>query len=133
LAGADTVLLIVKMLTESELLRLVKYTRSLGMEPLVEVNTVSELKTALKVDSKVIGVNNRDLTTFNVDLGTTSNVISGLQDENNDIVVLALSGISTVEDINSFTKDGVYGFLIGESLMRKGDKVGEFIAELKSA
>lgn len=134
LAGADTVLLIVKMLTEKELDRLVKYSRSLDIEPLVEVNTAEELETALRVDAKVIGVNNRNLANFNVDLGTTTDVLASIDEQTKkDLVFLALSGINSVEDVKAYTSQNVYGFLIGESLMRKGDKVGEFIQELKSA
>lgn len=133
LAGADTVLLIVKMLSESGLDRLVKYARSLDIEPLVEVNTAEELATALRVDSKVIGVNNRNLTNFNVDLGTTTDVLASIdQDKKKDLVFLALSGINSVDDVKAYTSQNVYGFLIGESLMRKGDQVGEFIQQLKS-
>lgn len=133
LAGADTVLLIVKMLKEEELLRLIAFARSLEIEPLVEVNTVEELTLALQVGSKVIGVNNRNLKNFNVDLDTTKQVLSILKDsEKHDLVFLALSGINSKEDVQAYAKDEIYGFLIGESLMRKGDQVGQFIAELKS-
>lgn len=133
LAGADTVLLIVKMLSEDELIRLIKYSRSLDIEPLIEVNTADELSTALKVGSKVIGVNNRNLKNFNVDLDTTTNVLSNISSEQRkDLVFLALSGISTPSDVKTYVDQNIYGFLIGESLMRKGDKVGEFIKELQS-
>lgn len=131
LSGADTVLLIVKMLTEDELAELVQYSRSLGMEPLVEVNTEEELQTALKYNSRVIGVNNRNLHTFDVDLKTTTNVLSELP-QGSDVYVLALSGISTVEDVQNYTKQGVTGFLIGEALMRRGESVGSFISELQA-
>lgn len=133
LAGADTVLLIVKMLTEEELTKLIKYARSLDIEPLVEVNTSDELAVALKVGSKVIGVNNRNLKDFNVDLDTTTSVLSGITaEQRKELVFLALSGISGAADVKSYVDQKVYGFLIGESLMRKGDKVGEFIKELQS-
>jgi anthranilate synthase / indole-3-glycerol phosphate synthase len=132
LSGADTVLLIVKMLTENELIKLIEYSRSLDIEPLVEVNTADELKLAIKVGSKVIGVNNRNLKNFNVDLDTTTSVLSSVSvDAKKDLVFLALSGISTKDDVKAYVDQNVYGFLIGESLMRKGDKVGEFIKELQ--
>lgn len=133
LAGADTVLLIVKMLTERELVSLLAYSRELDMEPLVEVNTAAELATAVRIGAKVVGVNNRDLNTFNVDLNTTGDVMSSLDDKSREeVVVLALSGISTVEDVRAYTQQNVYGFLIGEALMQRGDAAGEFITELKS-
>lgn len=133
LAGADTILLIVKMLTVEELTRLLKYARSLDVEPLVEVNTSDELSIALKVGSKVVGVNNRNLKDFNVDLDTTTSVLSNITAEQKaDLVFLALSGISSAADVKSYVDQKVYGFLIGESLMRKGDQVGEFIKELQN-
>lgn len=133
LSGADSILLIVKMLSKDELIRLIKYSRSLDIEPLVEVNTADELEIALNVGSKVIGVNNRNLKNFNVDLDTTTSVLSNITlEQRKDVVFLALSGISTVEDVKSYVDQNVFGFLIGESLMRKGEKVGEFIKELQS-
>ena len=83
LAGADTILLIVKMLNDEKLLHeLYEYSLDLGMVPLVEVNNSKELKQALKLtykgtteDGLIIGVNNRNLTTFDVDLNTTSSLV----------------------------------------------------------
>ncbi|VEU21840.1 DEKNAAC102815 [Brettanomyces naardenensis] len=126
LAGADTVLLIVKMLSSEELKRLFNYSRSLDMEPLVEVNTAEEMKRALELGARVIGVNNRNLNDFSVDLSTTT-VMKQLVPKERDVILLALSGISSSKDIAEYKTQGVYGFLIGEALMRKGDKVGEFI------
>ena len=76
LAGADTVLLIVKMLDLDTLTKLYKYSQSLGMEPLVEVNNEQEMEIAVKLGSKVIGVNNRNLANFEVDLDTTSRLMN---------------------------------------------------------
>lgn len=130
LAGADTVLLIVKMLTETELSELYKYAKSLDMEPLVEVNTPAEMQSALALGARVIGVNNRNLNDFTVDLDTTTKMKSLVP--KGDTILLALSGISTLDDVKTYEADGVYGFLIGEALMRKGDQVGSFIKELTS-
>jgi anthranilate synthase / indole-3-glycerol phosphate synthase / phosphoribosylanthranilate isomerase len=126
LAGADTVLLIVKMLDEGTLTRLYKYSLSIGMEPLVEVNTVDEMSVAIKLGSKVIGVNNRNLTSFEVDLKTTSNLLEMVP---KDTVVCALSGISGPEDVEAYRKDGVGAVLIGEALMRAEDTTA-FIKKL---
>ncbi|KAI9792732.1 MAG: bifunctional tryptophan synthase trp1 [Peltula sp. TS41687] len=115
LAGADTVLLIVKMLEEKELTRLYNYSLSLKMEPLVEVNSAAEMKRAVKLGAKIIGVNNRNLTSFEVDLETTSRLMDLVPE---DAIVCALSGISTSSDIEQYKKQGVKGFLIGEALMR---------------
>ncbi|GMG39618.1 unnamed protein product [Ambrosiozyma monospora] len=119
------------MLEFEQLLQLFKYAKSLGMEPLVEVNNSEELQKAVKIGSKVIGVNNRNLHDFNVDLNTTSK-LNELVPKDQGIILLALSGISSKEDVKTYKDSGVYGFLIGEALMRKGEKVGEFIDELLS-
>jgi anthranilate synthase/indole-3-glycerol phosphate synthase/phosphoribosylanthranilate isomerase len=131
LAGADTVLLIVKMLDDELLARLYNYSKSLGMEPLVEVNSREEMTRALKLGSRVIGVNNRDLHSFKVDLETTS----GLADmiDADKVTLCALSGISSRADVERYEKDNVGAVLVGESLMRAGKGVTNFIAELLAA
>lgn len=128
LAGADTVLLIVKMLSDEELSRLYNYSKELGMEPLVEVNNVEEMQRALKIGSRVIGVNNRDLHSFKVDLETTSGLISMVA--NKDVILCALSGISSREDVERYEKEGVGAVLVGEALMRAGSEVASFIDKI---
>ncbi|KAK6463815.1 indole-3-glycerol phosphate synthase-domain-containing protein [Scheffersomyces coipomensis] len=143
LAGADTVLLIVKMLDNFTLLQeLYEYSLSLGMVPLVEVNDKPELDQALKLtyngsneEPLIIGVNNRNLTTFNVDLNTTTSLVKDAKSSarKGDVLVLALSGITSVDDVKHYKyNDNVDGFLIGESLMRAEEKgqAGEFLHEL---
>ncbi|KAL8942917.1 MAG: hypothetical protein Q9216_001392 [Gyalolechia sp. 2 TL-2023] len=114
-AGADTILLIVKMLDESTLWRLYQYSLSLGMEPLVEVNNVDEMDIANRLGAKVIGVNNRNLTSFEVDLDTTSRLMHKVP---NGSIVCALSGISGPNDVNAYKNNGVGAVLVGEALMR---------------
>ncbi|KAI3343333.1 indole-3-glycerol phosphate synthase [Ustulina deusta] len=126
LAGADTVLLIVKMLDEELLTRLYKYSVSLGMEPLVEVQNADEMATAVKLGSKVIGVNNRNLESFEVDLSTTSRLRSLVPQET---IICALSGINTHEDVIANHKDGVNAILVGEAIMRAPD-ASQFIEQL---
>jgi len=126
LAGADTVLLIVKMLDVETLTRLYKYSQSLNMEPLVEVNNVEEMEIAVKLGSKVIGVNNRNLTNFEVDLETTSRLVEMVPKET---ILCALSGISGPKDVASYQKNNVGAVLVGEALMRARD-TAQFIAEL---
>lgn len=126
LAGADTVLLIVKMLSVDQLTKLYHYSRSLGMEPLVEVNTPEEMKIAVDLGSQVIGVNNRDLTSFEVDLGTTSRLMDQVPEST---IVCALSGISGPKDVEAYKKEGVRAILVGEALMRAAD-TSAFVAEL---
>ncbi|KAI6248532.1 Multifunctional tryptophan biosynthesis protein [Erysiphe necator] len=115
LAGADTVLLIVKMLDEKKLIELFQYSQSLGMEPLVEVNTHEEMKTALKIGSKVIGVNNRNLINFEVDLETTNRLLDKVPE---GITICALSGIKGAKDVEAYLKNRVSAVLVGEALMR---------------
>ena len=126
LAGADTVLLIVKMLNEETLKRLYHYSQSLGMEPLVEVNTVEEMEVALRLGSKVIGVNNRNLANFEVDLETTSRLMDGVPA---GTIVCALSGISGPKDVEPYQQNNVGAVLVGEALMRAKD-TAQFVREL---
>ncbi|PQE33955.1 anthranilate synthase component 2 protein [Rutstroemia sp. NJR-2017a WRK4] len=126
LAGADTVLLIVKMLDDATLTRLYHYSISLGMEPLVEVNTADEMSVAVKLGAKVIGVNNRNLTSFEVDLETTSRLLDQVPKET---IVCALSGIAGPKDVEAYQKNGVGAVLVGEALMRTRDTAA-FIREL---
>lgn len=143
--GADTVLLIVAMLSDDELQRLYEYARfTRGMEPLVEVNNADELKRALRVGAKVIGVNNRNLHDFQVDMGTTSRIAevieqqqqdqlreqaNGAQTDTRKVILAALSGITGREDVVRYQKEGVGAALVGESLMRADDK-GKFVRTL---
>ncbi|KAL2271879.1 hypothetical protein VTJ83DRAFT_1250 [Remersonia thermophila] len=126
LAGADTVLLIVKMLEPELLERLYKYSLSLGMEPLVEVQNAAEMEIALRLGAKVIGVNNRNLENFEVDLGTTGRLRSMVP---SDTFLCALSGINSHQDVLDCKRDGVSGILVGEAIMRAADPT-TFIREL---
>ena len=141
LAGADSVLLIVKMLDRQKLGDLYHYSRSLGMEPLVEVNTAEEMDIAMRLGARVVGVNNRNLNNFEVDLDTTSRL---MQKASPETIICALSGISGAKDIQAYQntvhsvqaqsseRGGAVGaVLIGEALMRASD-TATFIKELFS-
>ncbi|KAG6001764.1 bifunctional tryptophan synthase trp1 [Claviceps pusilla] len=128
LAGADTVLLIVKMLDNELLERLYKYSQSLGMEPLVEVQTAEEMEIAVKLGSKVIGVNNRNLESFEVDMDTTGRLRKMVPE---NTLICALSGINSHKDVLMCKNDGVNAVLVGESIMRAPD-ASTFITELCS-
>ena len=125
--GADTILLIVSMLTETLLRDLYAFSLELGMEPLVEVNNAKEMEMALSLPAKVIGVNNRNLHDFNVDMNTTSRLSDMVTDK--DVILCALSGISTPADVQRYASEGVGAVLIGESLMRAKNP-SAFIREL---
>ncbi|KAH7159945.1 indole-3-glycerol phosphate synthase-domain-containing protein [Dactylonectria estremocensis] len=128
LAGADTVLLIVKMLETELLERLYKYSLSMGMEPLVEVQNAEEMTIAVQLGSKVIGVNNRNLESFEVDLNTTSRLRSMVPDTT---IICALSGINSHEDVVMCKNDGINAVLVGEAIMRAPD-ASVFISQLCS-
>ncbi|KAL7807387.1 indole-3-glycerol phosphate synthase domain-containing protein [Trichoderma aethiopicum] len=128
LAGADTVLLIVKMLEVELLERLYKYSLSLGMEPLVEVQNADEMTIAVKLGAKVIGVNNRNLETFEVDINTTGRLRSMVSDST---IICALSGINKHQDVLDCKRDGINAVLVGEAIMKAPDAT-IFISELCS-
>lgn len=124
--GADAVLLIVAILKDAELTSLLKLTRSLGMEALVEVVTAEELSRALAAGASVIGVNNRNLRNFTVDTTKTGRVLSeagliGPGSKASGKVLLALSGIQSRVDVQGYRASGVHGVLVGEALMRAPD------------
>jgi len=126
LAGADTVLLIVKMLEHDLLDRLYNYSLSLGMEPLVEVQNADEMSTAVGLGAKVIGVNNRNLESFEVDLDTTSRLRSMVPEHT---IICALSGINSHQDVLMCKNDGVNAILVGEAIVR-AKNTSQFIRQL---
>mmetsp|Transcript_13666 Transcript_13666/g.31974 ORF Transcript_13666/g.31974 Transcript_13666/m.31974 type:complete len:545 (+) Transcript_13666:31-1665(+) len=118
--GGDTALLIVAVLSPSELAGLIAASRDLGFEPLVEVNTEGEMKVALASGAKVIGVNNRNLHTFSVDMGTTER-LGKMVPAGSGIQLVSLSGVSKPEDVAPALAGGAAGVLVGEALMRAED------------
>lgn len=124
--GADIILLIVSALELSQIKEFRQVAESLGMNAIVEVHSEVELETALKAESNIIGINNRDLKTFNVSL-KVSKQLSGLVPEGK--IVVAESGISSRQDIDELLDSGVETFLVGESFMR-ADKPGEKLKTL---
>ncbi|KAK0494809.1 anthranilate synthase [Armillaria luteobubalina] len=128
--GADTILLIVGLLPEVALRDLYAYSLELGMEPLVEVNNAREMDLALSLPAKVIGVNNRNLHDFRVDMDTTTRLVDMAKGK--DVILCALSGITSAADVSRYTSQGVDGVLIGETLMRAKDPAA-FIRQLLPA
>lgn len=125
--GADTVLLIVACLNDATLRGLMEFARELGMEPLVEVNNASEMERALEAGATFIGINNRDLRDFSVDLGTTDRLASMV---GKGVLLAALSGISERADVERFQQAGAGAVLVGESLMRAADPAAK-VRELR--
>jgi indole-3-glycerol phosphate synthase len=116
--GADCLLLIVAMLSPVQLAELMQLSRQLGMMNLVEVHNTSELEIALHSGATVIGINNRDLNSFKVDLKTTSKLRPLIPA---DRLVVSESGIKTRKDMRQLQEWGVNAALIGEALMTSPD------------
>ena len=117
-AGADAALLIVAALTDSQLADLHELIISLGMATLVEVHNEAEMERGLKLGAKLIGINNRDLKTFNVDLETTARLAKLVPD---DVVLVAESGLKTADDVYRMGQLGANAVLVGETLVKSDD------------
>ncbi len=115
---ADSFLLIAAILSDAELSELLATGRELGMEPLVEVHTHDELQRVLRARARLIGVNNRDLRTFNVCLETSLELIREIP---RDCVAVSESGLHSASDMARLRDAGFSAFLIGESLMQASD------------
>ncbi len=118
--GADTFLLIAKILSEEEMSKLIQYGREFGMEPLVEIHSEEEGKKSISAGAKIVGINNRNLETFTVDINLSKELAPKLKKWGAEVVV-AESGLSSKEELLELKKHSVDAFLIGESLMREKD------------
>jgi indole-3-glycerol phosphate synthase len=138
--GADAILLIVAILTDVQLARFHLLAMEAGLSALVEVHDEAELDRALKMGANLVGVNNRDLKTFKVDLATTEKLATrlvesrrskdeGLNPKHRSTMLVAESGIHTRADVERLKRCGAGAVLVGESLMRGGD-IGAKVREL---
>ena len=118
-AGASVILLIVAALTDEQLARLHRYATEQQLEVLVEVHDEEELARALQIDARIIGVNNRNLKTFELDLAQTETIARKFA--RHDIAFISESGIWSADDATRVANAGAKGILVGESLMRSGD------------
>jgi indole-3-glycerol phosphate synthase len=119
-SGADSFLLIVAALTDEELKRLYELGRTLQSDVLVEVHDLAEMDRALEIDADIIGINNRNLHTFEVDLKTTAELAPEIP---SDCLGISESGIRGREDVKAVVAEGIHCVLVGETLMRDGDPV----------
>lgn len=121
--GADAVLLIVSCLSDEHLAQFHDLATAAGLTALVEVHDAAELDRALAVGARLIGVNNRDLKTFTVDLNTTVSLAGRVADRirSGEILFVAESGIHSRADVEQLTACGAKAILVGESLMREAD------------
>ncbi|WP_312094444.1 indole-3-glycerol phosphate synthase TrpC [Niallia sp.] len=117
--GADIVLLIAAALEDEKLHELYTYATELGLEVLLEVHNEEELERALKTDAQLIGVNNRNLKTFEVTLETTEKLAARIKE--NGRYMVSESGISTYDDILKVTSSGANAILVGETFMKASD------------
>jgi len=127
--GADAVLLIVAALGDGRLNDLYRHARSLGFTPLVEVHSRDELDRALEIGPEVIGINNRDLRTFQVDLGVTAQLRRHVP---RDCVLVSESGIREPQHVRDMAALGVDAVLVGEALVTSED-AGTTLRALKKA
>jgi len=115
MAGADAVLLIVRILSQAQLCDYLALCQALLVDALVEVHSAEEIETATRAGARLIGINNRNLRSFKTDVATAENLVRLLE---SDQVAVAESGIRTREDIRRLMQSGIWNFLIGESLVR---------------
>jgi indole-3-glycerol phosphate synthase len=126
--GADCILLIVAALNDHQLAELSNTAMELGMDVLVEVHDMDELERALQTASPLIGINNRNLRTFEVSLNTTLDMRSAVPP---DRLLITESGIVTREDVQAMRSNNVHAFLVGETFMRAQDP-GQELSKLFS-
>ncbi|PWL37435.1 indole-3-glycerol phosphate synthase TrpC [Flagellimonas aquimarina] len=130
--GADVILLIAAILSKNEIKTLSEAAKSLGLDVLLEVHNIEELHKSIMPSLDMLGVNNRNLKTFEVSLETSKNLSKLIPDE---FVKVSESGISSIEAIKDLKQYGYQGFLIGENFMKTenpGKYASEFIKELES-
>lgn len=126
--GASVILLIAAALPEAKLQELYDYAKSLELDVLFEVHDEKEAELALKIGAEIIGINNRNLKTFEVDLAVTERLSSLLQSE--DIILISESGIRTRGDVERAENAGAKAILVGETLMRS-PHISETMNELR--
>ncbi len=124
--GADCILLIAAALSDAQMAELEAQAHTLGMAVLVEVHDRAELQRALRLKTPLVGINNRNLRTFDVSLDTTLGLLA---DVPNDRLLVTESGIHTRADVQRLRAAGVHAFLVGEAFMR-ADEPGEALATL---
>jgi indole-3-glycerol phosphate synthase len=117
-AGADAILLIARILTPEKLVRLYRLCRDLGMDALVEIHTPEDARIVAGCGARLVGINNRNLSTFETDIAIAMDLVARLSPGQ---VPVAASGISGPADIQQNLDAGIFNFLVGESIVRSGD------------
>jgi indole-3-glycerol phosphate synthase len=124
-AGADAILLLASLLDARQLADFIGLLEAYGCDALVEVHDEAELDRAMKAQARIIGVNNRDLRSFHVDLATSERLGALMP---GDVIRVAESGIRTRDDVQRLRKAGFHAFLVGESLLRQDDRAAAVAA-----
>ncbi len=117
--GADCILLISRLLSSEKLIELVKFSLDLGMEVIVEIHTQEDLKKALLTETRIIGINHRDLDTFHIDLSCSFRLIKSIPA---DYKIICESGIRKSQDLVPLINLGIRCFLIGEAFLTSSDR-----------
>ncbi|MDR3223379.1 MAG: indole-3-glycerol phosphate synthase TrpC [Methanobrevibacter sp.] len=122
LLGASSILLITSILDSDELKKFIELSYKLDIHPLVETHNFNEIKIAINAGARIIGINNRNLKDFTVNIENSLNLVKRIQKISKDITIISESGIKNCEDIKLLNDNNIDGVLIGESLMRSDDK-----------
>lgn len=117
--GADVILLIAAAMNPARLEQLYRYATGLGLEVLLEIHTEEEAVIANDLNANIVGINNRDLKTFNVDLATTERLAEQIKDP--ATLLISESGMKTTADVERVQQAGVSGILVGETIMQSND------------
>ncbi len=123
LIGADIILLIAAILDKNKINKFLEICRELGMEAIVEIHNQVELRKVIETKAKIIGINNRNLNNFTVDINTTGKIIKHMVKKNirKNYYIISESGIKTSEDIRVLKNVNIDGVLIGETLMKTSE------------
>ncbi|MFP4662382.1 MAG: indole-3-glycerol-phosphate synthase [Halanaerobiales bacterium] len=132
--GASSVLLISSIMTKNCLFKLIEKSLSLGIEPLVEIHTEDELKAVKNLNLSFLGINNRDITRWEMDNGTVNNTENLAAEIPEGALLVSESSISSIEDIRRAVKAGAHSVLIGTAILKAEDSLGVYrsFANLKS-
>jgi indole-3-glycerol phosphate synthase len=128
--GADAVLLICRILSHGQLSELLSLSQALDMDALVEIHTREDLAMARQTEALLIGINNRNLSTFDTDIATAMSLAAGLAPGQ---IPVAASGIAARRDVEANLARGIYNFLVGESLVRSAHPASQLSALLGGA
>ena len=129
--GADAILLIAACLNDTDILKLSNLAKSIGLEVLIEIHEIEELKKSSIETVDIIGINNRDLKTFDVNIETSLNLINKIP---SSFTKISESGLNSSVEINKLKNHGFDGFLIGERFMKSqypGKELSNFISKIK--